>query len=47
MGKFLGGLFVGVILGLALERTIFPDGATGAIARLGDLIRNNLSATLP
>jgi hypothetical protein len=42
MGKFVTGLLIGLVVGLAFADVIFPDGVGTAIERLGEHIRRQV-----
>ena len=42
MGKFVLGLLIGLMLGLALADTIFPDGFNAAAQKWGEHVRRGL-----
>jgi hypothetical protein len=42
MGKFVMGLLIGLVVGLAFADVVFPDGFGTAIERLGEQVRREV-----
>lgn len=42
MGKFVGGLLIGLILGLIFSETLFPDGFNRWVEQQAGDIRNHV-----
>jgi len=42
MGKFIGGLLIGLIMGLVFSENLFPDGFNNWVQHQAEDIRNNI-----
>ena len=42
MGKFVMGLLIGLVVGLAFADVIFPDGFNAAIGHMGEHVRREI-----
>jgi hypothetical protein len=42
MGKFVTGLLIGLMVGLAFADIVFPDGFPTAVERLGEHVRREV-----
>ena len=42
MGRFVGGLLIGLIVGLVFSETLFPDGFNSWVQRQAEDIRSQI-----